>query len=295
MAFKIGGTLGKIANKVKKMDAGDVALGVATGGLSTVYDAVSGKDQSIKDQAVKGLKGVFDTPKADIKAADPNNYVTQTNELLNPVADQYTKFGETSAVTSNVDPAFRQYQMQLAQQLQAQANGQGPSLAQMQLQQATDQSLNQSLGMIRSAQGQNGALAARSAALAGSQQLGGLGLQSGMLRLQEQRQAQAALGDLANQGRAGDLTTNAQGMEAQAQTQRNRLAGIQGLEGVRTTQAGVQGNVYSAQNGAQVADSTQDSALKAQRQNQILGGLTTLATAGLGSLAGGSTSLVQKK
>lgn len=104
----------------------------------------------------------------------------------------------------NIDPAFRNYQLGLAQQLQQQASGQGPSIAQMQLQQATDRSLNQSLGAIRSATGANAGLSARTAALAGAQQLGSAANASGQLRLQEQQQAQQALGTLTSQGRAGD-------------------------------------------------------------------------------------------
>lgn len=105
---------------------------------------------------------------------------------------------------NNVDPAFRNYQLGLAQQLQQQASGQGPSIAQMQLQQATDRSLNQSLGAIRSATGANAGLSARSAALASAQGLGAAANQSGILRLQEQQAAQQQLGALASQGRSAD-------------------------------------------------------------------------------------------
>jgi hypothetical protein len=146
------------------------------------------------------------------------------------------KFGQTVArdYTSTVSPAitnarnaatsyapdetFRQYQLGLAQQLQAQARGEGPSLAQMQLAQATDRTLQQSLGMARSAMGSNPALAARTAALQASGTMGNAAAESAMLRLREQQQAQNALAGLSNQARGLDVDTAQQragfGMDA---------------------------------------------------------------------------------
>jgi hypothetical protein len=105
------------------------------------------------------------------------------------------------------DETFRQYQLGLAQQLQAQARGEGPSLAQMQLAQATDRSLQQALGAARSGLGSNPALAARTAALQASGTMGNAASQSAMLRLQEQQDAQRALAGLSGQARGMDLDT----------------------------------------------------------------------------------------
>lgn len=129
---------------------------------------------------------------------------------------------------SNMDPAFQQYQMQVAQQLQQQASGQGPSLAQMQLQQATDRTLNSTLGAIRSATGSNAALSGRTAALAASQQMANQGAQSGMLRLQEQQGAQSALANLAMQGRAGNQATQDAQLRADMANQNTQLQTLQG-------------------------------------------------------------------
>lgn len=130
-----------------------------------------------------------------------------TSKAYAPLQQSLENFGAQAPVTANVDPAFRDYQLGLAQQLQQQASGQGPSLAQLQLQQATNQGMNNSLGLIRASSGVNGALGARTAALAGSQMLGNAGNQSAMLRLQEQQQAQNALASVAGAGRNNDVAT----------------------------------------------------------------------------------------
>lgn len=100
---------------------------------------------------------------------------------------------------------WRQQQQSLAQALTAQANGQGPSLAQMQLQRATDQNmsnamaLGQSLrgpsagGQLRGIQNQQSGLSQQAAA------------DSGMLRMQEQMAARNQLGQLLDQGRGQDI------------------------------------------------------------------------------------------
>ncbi len=134
------------------------------------------------------------------RAAAGGQLADMTTKAYRPLSDQLNQIG----TGQNVDPVFRDYQKGLAAQLQAQANGQGPSIAQMQLQQATDRTLNQSLGAIRSATGANAGLSARTAALAGAQQLGSAGNASGQLRLQEQQQAQQMLAGVAGQGRSGD-------------------------------------------------------------------------------------------
>src|SRR6185295_2803927 len=96
-------------------------------------------------------------------------------------------------------------QADLAQQLLAQANGQGPSLAQLQLQQASDQNIKNAAGMIAGTKGINPAQAARQVALAQQAQGQNLANQSGQLRLQEQVQKQQMLGALLGQQRAQDM------------------------------------------------------------------------------------------
>lgn len=98
---------------------------------------------------------------------------------------------------------FRQGQEGLIAQLQAQANGTGPSLAQGQLQQATDRNMAQALAMGQAA-GNNGAamrnIANQRAAM--SQQSAA---DSSQLRMAEQMQAQNQLGQVLAGARGQDI------------------------------------------------------------------------------------------
>lgn len=118
--------------------------------------------------------------------------------------------GEVERVTGeSLDPAaqaeFRQKQLGLANQLEAQTRGEGPSLAQLQLQDASQRNVQQAFGLAAARQGGNPALALRSAMNAQAQVGGQAALQSAQLRLAEQLQAQQALAELTGQGRGQDI------------------------------------------------------------------------------------------
>lgn len=167
--------------KLSKSKIGDIAQDVATGGINTVVRATTGKN--ITDHVGGGLKGGLTVSGADSSA----------------LADKAGSW-------ENVDPAFRQYQLDVAQQLAAQAAGTGPSMAQAQLQAATDRTLGQTLGTVRAATGPNAAATARAAASSGSQLLGQSGNASAILALEEQQAAQKALANLALQSRQQSLS-----------------------------------------------------------------------------------------
>lgn len=96
-----------------------------------------------------------------------------------------------------------QNQAALVADLQAQAAGRGPSLAQMQLQQATDRNVAQAAGAVAGARGINPALAMRQIGqqqAAMGQQMAG---QSAMARLEEQNAARAQLANVLAQQRSG--------------------------------------------------------------------------------------------
>ena len=98
-------------------------------------------------------------------------------------------------------------QSALAQQLLAQANGQGPNIANLQLQQATNQNNQQEAGAIASQRGMNPALAQRIIAqqtAANNQNAAG---QSGVLRAQQQLAAQNNLANVYGQ-QAGESQAN---------------------------------------------------------------------------------------
>lgn len=208
----------------------------------------------------------------EFRAADPGQLRTNTEAYLNPSVDQFYSLGQQSISAPNIDPAFRNYQLGLAQQLQQQASGQGPSIAQMQLQQATDRTMGQSAGLIRAATGATPGLAGRTAALLGAQQLGAAGNASGQLRLQEQQQAQQALAGLSAQARGADIDTGAMSLDAQKATAANRLAAAAGGADVRGQLAGMEEGIYNAQNGAAGATT----AGKNQFKGQVLGSLASL-------------------
>jgi hypothetical protein len=99
----------------------------------------------------------------------------------------------------------RNMQMTLIQQLQDQAAGRGPSLAQMQLQKGTDQNMAQAMAL---GQSQRGAGAAGMLKGIQGQQAGiaqGMAGDSAMLRLQEQMAAQNALGTQLGGARGQDM------------------------------------------------------------------------------------------
>lgn len=134
--------------------------------------------------------GLFDglaqalTPQNEFQAQNP----------LSP--EQQAQFASQIQQSQNNFAALQSRQAQLANALQAQANGQGPNPGQAMLNQATDRNIQQNAGMISSQKGINPALAAR---LSGenaanmSQQAAG---QGAIMGAQQQLGAQAQLGNL---------------------------------------------------------------------------------------------------
>lgn len=123
----------------------------------------------------------------------------------------------------------RERQIALYNQYQQMAAGQGPSLAQGQLQQATDQNIRQAmaLGQAQQGQGLGYASALRNIADQGAaarQQMAG---QSALIRNQEQMQALGAMGGLGGQMMGGGLQASGMGMQGQqfgASLEANRQA-----------------------------------------------------------------------
>ncbi|MFK5173348.1 hypothetical protein ACI3QN_12615, partial [Propionibacterium freudenreichii] len=88
---------------------------------------------------------------------------------------------------------------QLAQVLQAQQRGQGPSVANLQLKEAMDENAAMGAGQVASQKGINTGLAQRLINQNTSNIQQSTGGQGAMLRAQEQQQATANLGNLYNQ------------------------------------------------------------------------------------------------
>ena len=183
---------------------------------------------------------------------------------------------------------FRSGQQALISQLQAQAAGTGPSVAEAQLRRATDRSVAQQQGLAASAAPGNQALAQRMAAQQGSAQQSGLAGQAADARIQEQLGAMAQLGGVLSGSRGQDIgLAQSQAQLAQQQTGMNdqRL-----LELLRQEQAnagmqqqGLMG--YEQQRGQRFGQLLQTPS----PGEQLLGGLSSLGgfAFGLGGGLGG--------
>lgn len=112
--------------------------------------------------------------------------------------------GNSNILNGADQQAARDQQNQLIQMLMAQANGTGPSVAQQQLKQATDRNVNQTMGMMASQRGAGAGASAYQAANAGGQAGQQMASDSATLRLQEQMQAQQALGGIVGGMRGQD-------------------------------------------------------------------------------------------
>lgn len=184
---------------------------VATGGMYGQADVLSSgiSGKGIED-SVKGLMGgggpaKAATPSPNLTAPpmiDPNKYVNAAPKEA-PQAQTFTMAPTTLDQTASNES--RTYQDFLAKQLQQQASGQGPSLAQGQFQNNLDQSIAAQHAMAASATGGNIGLAQRQAAV----NTGNLNLQAAnqaaQLRMQEQLAAEGLLGTTAGTMRGQDL------------------------------------------------------------------------------------------
>lgn len=131
---------------------------------------------------------------------------------------------------------FRAQQMALAKQLQDQANGVGPSQAQMQLQQATDRNLAQALALARTGgQGGGGLRQALNAQAQMSQQAAA---DSAILRLQEQMAARNMLAQLAGGARGQDIGLATGNAQLEAGQRGLDQAGALGFGGLAANVAG---------------------------------------------------------
>lgn len=134
------------------------------------------------------------------------------------------------------------------------ASGNAPSIAQMQLNQATDQQARQAMSMAASARGSsNPALAFRQAQI-GNQQMGLENSQAGAIMAeQERRQADQYIAQQAAAQRGVALqsaTANQQADQSKANTQMNALAGIGGTAAMMLSDETEKENIKPAKDSA---------------------------------------------
>lgn len=151
--------------------------------------------------------------------------------------------------------------------LQRRAGGHGPSAAQSQLQQATDQNMRGALAMAASGRG-NAALAGQAAGRQRAQMGQEAALQSASLRAQEQQQATGQLGQAISG--AGQQELGYAGLQSQMyQADQNRIAqeNAARLQGAASKQAGMMGAFGSLSAAALPIIFSSDEDVKKNKQN----------------------------
>jgi hypothetical protein len=184
---------------------------------------------------------------------------------------------------TTIDPtqqaAFRDQQMALVNALNMQASGQGPSLAQAQLQQANEAAVASQMAQAAAQRGINPALASRAAA----QNIGNIQAQnaqeSAKLRLAEQLQARQLLGQVTEGARGQDIglaTSQAQlssieGMTAAEQVNRGLIKQADLDVDLAKTQAtlALDADKFTANTFMQAKLATQSANLQARIQNSL--------------------------
>jgi hypothetical protein len=158
---------------------------------------------------------------------------------------------------------FRDQQMTLAQQLAAQASGQGPSLAAEQLKQS--QAANQAAIFAQMASQRGGANPgmARQAMQTSAQIQGQTARDAALARIQEQMGAREQLGAVLNTGRAGDIdiAKSQAGLEQEA-----KLAEFKAKIDVAVQQGQLDQQTANAIYQAEVGKGMQDATLASQFQ-----------------------------
>ena len=156
------------------------------------------------------------------------------------------KFGAQGDTMWQNQLQSRAQQAQLSQMLMDQADGQGPSLAQAQLQAGTDRNMQQAGALMGAQRGMNAGAAMRQLAM----QRAGIGQeaaqQSGILRLSEQMKAREQLGGVLNQMRGGDLSSQEAQNKMLAEMVKNGMT----LEDAKRKLAWAQAQAAQANRGA---------------------------------------------
>jgi len=238
-----GAAVGAIVGGVPGAVGGYVAD--KTGVIKNVTDAISGLNPFRKPD----LPGV-DAPTApkDVTFNRPDLEKVQVGRTPAATAGQINFTPQQ--VQANISEDFRNAQMGLMQQLQLQAAGQGPSVAQNQLQQGMEANIAAQqaalAGTRGGAMGQAGM--ARNVAQQGAQIQAQTNQQAANLRLQEQLGAQQNLAGLSQQARQGDIQTGF-GQADLAQQYQNLSANVAGQQAGFDTQTNIANmGVASAEN-----------------------------------------------
>jgi hypothetical protein len=166
--------------------------------------------QAAQGQAANGTASAWQTALGQAASAGPaysgpaQGAATYGNaaQLYGSAHGGYATTGQTPISTAG-DLTWQGQQQTLANQLQRQANGQGPSVAGTMLQQGEQQQVANQLAVLGSQRGsQNAGLAQRSAADQGAAAQANLAGQMALAREQEQLNAQGSLGNVLGTARS---------------------------------------------------------------------------------------------
>lgn len=184
----------------------------------------------------------------------------------------------------------RAQQQALAQQLQAQAAGQGPSLAQSQLQQATDRNISQGLAMQASQRGANAGQGLRNVAQGTAIANQQAAQQSADLRMQEQMAARNQLAGTLQGMRGQDIGVSQEQAQLQQQTglANQAMAGQYGLGQAQLEQQAAANNQAAQLSQQQIGNqqaagiNAQMAGINAQEQAAAMAGQGLAAQQNLG-------------
>jgi hypothetical protein len=235
------------------------------GKIGSMVGSLTGLTGGYKPTAYNVNKKAFDLP-------EYAQGQKQMSDMLSGYQTRQSAFGPTDI--------FREGQLAQIQALQQQAAGQGPSLAQLQLQQATNRNLAQQMAATAAGSAPNAGLALRQGLLGGAMASQGAAGQSAQLRLQEQMDAQSQLANALQSGRGQDISFMSANDQAVQnilnqylqQQQQERAAKIQREQ----TMAGIVGQ----QNALGQANYGQQLGLF----GNMLGSVGSLAQSGLGKI-----------
>jgi hypothetical protein len=278
------------------------------GGASTMSGKFFQNPSSIGSIAKGFQKGVmgdfgkakkFNAGEVNAEAFAP----TQSGQALQDnFATGLSSLASRQAPTVNaamIDPTqqaqFRNQQMALAQMLEAQSMGQGPSLANQQLKMGTDRNLAQAMAMAGSMRGGNTAAGLRNVQNQTSMINQQASQQAALQRMQEQMSAREQLAGVLSSGRGLDinLASNQAGLNQQAALA-NQTASLQNQgqmdEMTRFYQGGIMGQQKSDRDAAMELER-----LRLQRElgmGQINAGLTANNNSNMTGLLAGLGSAV---
>jgi hypothetical protein len=153
--------------------------------------------------------------------------------MIDPAQIAALERAQAAAIERGDEQGVRASQMALAQALEAQAAGTGPSLAEQQLARQNEQAIKQQLALAGSQRGMTPAMAQRQAAMNIGTLAAEQGARAAELRIQEQQAARAQLADVLGQTRGMDVNLASQQAQLQQQAalqnaaQFNQQAGAQ--------------------------------------------------------------------